>query len=151
MTGLVNAMKTNLSECERNDRSCLLRRALTTNACFSLLSALILLFASVQISTKIGGIHANNLRSLGIGLLIYCVFLWKTAQRERITSANAWPFVLLDLGWVVASAVAIFRGDLTVMGKWVVGVVADVVLAFAIAQFVGILRLKTDRDRVTSI
>jgi hypothetical protein len=149
LTGLVNAMKTAFSECQRNDRSCLLRCALKANACFSLLSALILLFASVQISAKIGGIHANNLRNLGIGLLLYCVFLCKTARRERITSPNAWPFVLLDVAWVVASAVVILLGDLTIIGKWVVGVVADVVLAFAIMQVVGILRLKTGPGRAT--
>jgi hypothetical protein len=141
-------MKNSLSEGERND--CLLRCGLKANACFSLLSALILLFASVPISEKIGGIHAYDLRYLSFGLLLYCIFLWKTAHRDRITALNAWPFVILDLGWVLGSAAVIFCADLTVMGKWVVGLLADVVLVLAIAQLVGILRLKAHRDRAAA-
>jgi hypothetical protein len=140
-------MKNSLSVFEKSDRSCLLRCALKTNACFSLLSALIFLCAARPISTTIGGIHANDLRNVSIGLLLYCVFLWKTSQREPITGLNAWPFVILDLGWVLGSAAAIVLADLTVTGKWVVGLVADFVLAFAVAQLFGILRLKTPPDR----
>src|SRR6516165_9183605 len=109
-------MKNDSSECDRSDGSCLLRCALKANASFSLLSALILFFASAPIAAKIGGIHAHDLRNVSVGLLVYCIFLWKTAQRERITAPNAWPFVVLDLGWVAASTAVIVWGDLTVMG-----------------------------------
>ena len=143
-------MKNDSSECDRSDGSCLLRCALKANASFSLLSALILLFASAPIAAKIGGVHAHDLRNVSVGLLVYCIFLWKTARRERVTALNAWPFVILDLGWVAASAVVIVWGDLTAMGRWVVGVLADIVLAFAIAQFVGILRLKTHPGRTAA-
>jgi hypothetical protein len=46
------------------------------------------------------------------------------------------------LGWVFGSAAVIFFVDLTVAGKWAVGVIGDFVLAFAIAQLIGILGLK---------
>ena len=144
-------MKHRRPDLEKPDRSCLLRFALKANACFSLLSALIFLCAAGPISTTIGGIHANDLRHMSFGLLLYCVFLWKTSQRERITCLNAWPFVVLDLGWVLGSAAAIVLADLTVTGKWVVGVLADLVLAFAVAQLWGILRLKTRADRAATM
>jgi hypothetical protein len=146
----MSRMKNSLSDFEKSDRSCLLRLGLKANACFSLFSALILFCAAVPISTTIGGIHANDLRIVSVGLLIYCVFLWKTSQRERITGLNAWPFVILDLGWVLGSASVIALADLTVTGKWVVGVLAEIVLAFAVVQLVGILRLKPPRDRGAS-
>ena len=139
-------MKNTIPDLEKPDVSCLLRCALKANAGFSLLSALILLCAASPISAAIGAIHANDLRNVSVALLLYCVFLWKTSQRDRITGLNAWPFVVLDFGWVLGSAAAIVLADLTVTGKWVVGVLADFVLAFAVAQLVGILRLKTRPD-----
>jgi len=60
------------------------------------------------------------------------------------------PFVILDLGWVLGSGAAILLANLTVTGKWVVALVADFVLAFALAQLLGILRLKPNRNRATT-
>jgi hypothetical protein len=143
--------KTTLPGVEKPDCSCLLRCALKANACFSLLSALILLCAAAPISTTIGGIRSGDLRNVSVALLLYCVFLWKTSQRAIITGLSAWPFVVLDLGWVLGSGAAIAFADLTVTGKWVVGITADFVLAFAVAQLVGILRLKTRPDREATL
>jgi hypothetical protein len=143
-------MKNNLVDFEKADQSTLLRCSLKANACFSLLSALTLLSAAGPISTKIGSVHASDLRNVSVALLIYCAFLWRTSKRERITGINAWPFVILDLGWVLGSAAAILLANLTVTGKWVVGLIADFVLAFAVAQLFGILRLKAGPDRVAT-
>jgi len=143
-------MKNSLCDLERADRSCLLRCSLKANACFSLLCAFILLGAAGPISTTIGGIRGSDLRIVSIALLFYCAFLWKTARRERISATTAWPFVILDLGWVLGSGAAILLANLTVTGKWVVALVADFVLAFALAQLLGILRLKPNRNRATT-
>jgi hypothetical protein len=50
--------------------------------------------------------------------------------------------VLMDLAWVLASSVLIFIVPFSTEGKWVVGVVAELVLVFAVLQFVGIRRIE---------
>jgi hypothetical protein len=51
--------------------------------------------------------------------------------------------VYADLAWVIASAGLIFANlvDFTTAGKWAIAILADVVLVFAIVQFVGLRRL----------
>ena len=143
-------MKNSLCDLQKANRSCLLRCSLKANACFSLLCACILLGAAGPISRTIGGIRESDLRIVSTALLVYCAFLWKTARREQISALNVWPFVILDLGWVLGSGGAILLANLTVTGKWVVGLVADLVLVFALAQLFGILRHKANPDRAAT-
>ena len=46
--------------------------------------------------------------------------------------------VALNIAWVVASLAVIAAGWLSAAGNWAVGLVADVVLIFAILQAVGL-------------
>jgi len=52
-----------------------------------------------------------------------------------------------DLLWVVGSAVLIFTNlvPFTTNGKWAIAIVADIVLAFAIVQFVGVRKARKAR------
>ncbi|MGH7455699.1 MAG: hypothetical protein ACRENG_30365, partial [bacterium] len=55
---------------------------------------------------------------------------------------EAWLAVVLDAAWVIGSAILIFAGTLSTTGNWLVAIVADIVLLFAVLQFFGIRRLQ---------
>jgi hypothetical protein len=57
-----------------------------------------------------------------------------------------WMAVLMDLAWVLGSYVLIFVVPFSTEGKWVVGVVAELVLVFAVLQFVGIRRIQKNEQ-----
>ena len=63
----------------------------------------------------------------------------------NLRQANA--ILLMDIAWVVGSALLLFTGwvSFTTAGWWAVLLVADVVALFAILEFVGIRRLQADR------
>ena len=63
-------------------------------------------------------------------------------SRARIKITDAWIAVIMDTIWVVASFVLIFVVPFSVGGKWVVALVAELVLAFAILQWLGIRRVR---------
>jgi hypothetical protein len=48
----------------------------------------------------------------------------------------------MDLAWVIGSYPLLLIVPLSTGGKWVVGIVAEVVMIFAIAQWVGIRRIR---------
>ena len=50
----------------------------------------------------------------------------------------------LNIAWVVASLAVIAAGWLSAAGNWAVGLVADVVLIFAILQAVGLRRMGSE-------
>jgi hypothetical protein len=131
------------SGCE--ERACLLRKALIANALFSTVSGLAILFAQGSVS-RILGISKNiGLAILGLGLLVFAGTLLINARRQQVKTSDAWIAVVLDFAWVIGSYVLIFVAPFTTEGKWVVGVVAELVLLFAILQFVGIRRIQSER------
>jgi len=96
--------------------------------------------------SRILGISKNiGLALLGLGLLVFAGTLVINARRQQVKTSDAWIAVVLDLAWVLGSYVLIFVAPFTTEGKWVVGVVAELVLLFAILQFVGIRRIKSER------
>jgi hypothetical protein len=50
--------------------------------------------------------------------------------------------VIMDAVWVMSSYVLIFVVPFSVGGKWVVALVAELVLAFAIVQWLGIRKIR---------
>ena len=83
-----------------------------------------------------------GLAILGVGLLVFAATLVINARRQQIKTADAWIAVLMDSAWVLGSCVLILVAPLSTRGKWVVGVVSDVVLVFAVLQFLGIRRIQ---------
>jgi len=79
---------------------------------------------------------------IGIALLVYAAGLLLNARREQIKLQEAWLAVIMDAAWVVGSMILIFAGVLTTAGNWLVAIVADIVLLFAVLQFFGIRRLR---------
>ncbi len=124
------------------NESALLRRSLTGNAVFSVLSSLALVAYWKPLAVLIGLERAGLLPVIGVSLLVYAAGLFRNAFRERVNASEAWTAVAMDLAWVVGSALVIALGPLSRTGNWVVAVVADVVLLFAVLQVAGIRRMQ---------
>jgi hypothetical protein len=124
------------------ERACLLRKALLGNALFSTLSGLTILFAQRWVLGILGVSNRISLVVLGIGLIAFAAILVVNAKRPQVKTSDAWMAVLMDVAWVVASYVLIFVVPFSTEGKWVIAVVAELVLLFAILQFVGIRRIQ---------
>lgn len=118
-----------------------LRRALVGNAAFSTLCGVLLLGGAAPLAPVLG-LPAVALRVVGFVLLPFAFGLWRNARRERLSRAEAWSAVGLDLSWV-AGSVALVAADLWPLepaGTWAVIGVAEVVALFALLQTIGLLR-----------
>jgi hypothetical protein len=79
---------------------------------------------------------------LGASLIVYAgVLLWN-ARRSKIRIIDAWVAIIMDVIWVVASYTLIFIVPFSSGGRRAVALVAELVLAFAILQWLGIRRVR---------
>jgi len=124
------------------ERQGLLRKALTGNAVFSAVSCLAILFANRWLVKFLGLPNKVSLAILGVRLIVYAAILWLNARRPMIKMTDAWIAVIMDAVWVIGSYVLIFVVPFSVGGKWVVALVAELVLAFAIVQWLGIRKIR---------
>ena len=131
----------------------LLRKALRANSAFSLASGLLLTFAAASIASFLGieetsifdGFDGTALvRVVGIGLIGYALLLYFFTQHSEITPMQGMEAVIADGAWVVGSVVLLLTDwlPLTSAGSWAILLVADVVLVFAIVQYIGVRRIK---------
>ena len=131
---------------QSGERACLLRKALIGNALFSILSGVTILLAQGWVLRILGLPENISLAILGIGLIVFAVTLVINARRQPVRTSDAWIVVVLDLAWVLGSYVLIFVVPFSAEGKWVVGVVAELVSVFAVLQFVGIRRIQKNEN-----
>ncbi len=126
------------------DCSRLLRLALGGNAAFSTLSAVIFLAASQPIASFLGLLPGKQVVVLGIQLGVFAAWLAWLSTRPAIPRWQVWLIIALDALWVAGSFQLLLAppAELTVGGKWAIGMVADVVALFAILQSVGLWRLR---------
>jgi hypothetical protein len=127
---------------QSGEHACFLRKALIGNALFSTLSGLTILFAQGWVLRILGLSKDVSLPILGLGLLVFAATLVINARRQQVKTSDAWMAVLMDVAWVLGSYVLIFIVPFSAEGKWVVGLVAELVLGFAVLQFVGIRRIQ---------
>ena len=127
---------------QREEPACFLRKALMGNALFSTLSGLTMLLAQGWVLRILGLASNVNLLILGVGLIVFAITLVVNARRQQVKKSDAWIAVLMDVAWVLGSYILIFIVPFSTEGKWVVGVVAELVLVFAVLQFVGIRRIQ---------
>ena len=129
----------------------LLRNALRGNALFSIVSAGVLLIGAEPVAEMIGlagaeiiaGLDgAGFLRVIGLGLLLWVADIMWIATRPKINNSYAWMIIGGDLLWIVGSVVLLLTQALpfNTTGSWAVFLIADAVLMFAIAQYLGIRR-----------
>jgi hypothetical protein len=124
------------------ERQGLLRKALTGNAVFSVVSGVAILFANRWLVKFLGLPEKVSLAILGVSLIGYAALLWLNAHRPKIKITDAWVAVIMDVIWVVGSYALILAIPFSVGGKWVVALVAELVLAFAVLQWLGIRRIR---------
>jgi hypothetical protein len=124
----------------------LLKKALTGNAVFSVISGLAILSANRWLVKFLGLPDKVSLVLLGVSLVVYAVLLWLNARKTKIKITGAWVAIAMDVVWVIGSYALIAIVPFSVGGKWVVALVAELVLAFAVLQWMGIRRvLKSGR------
>lgn len=83
-----------------------------------------------------------SLAILAVSLIVYAVVLWSNAHRPKIKTTDAWVAVIMDVVWVVGSYALILIVPFSVGGKWLVALLAELVLAFAILQCLGIRKIR---------
>ncbi len=120
----------------------LLRYALRANAVFSACAACITVVANARLKNFLGLPSGDNsLWVLSASLAIFAGWLLLNARRPQIRINEARIAVYLDLAWVVLSVPTVLSSALTTGGKWLVFVVGELVLVFAIAQWQGIRKI----------
>jgi hypothetical protein len=124
------------------ERQDFLKKALTGNAVFSVVSGVAILFANRWLVKFLGLPEKVSLAILGVSLIGYAALLWLNAHRPKIKITDAWVAVTMDVIWVVGSYTLIFAVPFSVGGKWVVALVAQLVLAFAVLQWLGIRKIR---------
>ena len=127
-----------------NNPSRLLRLALRSNAVFSALSAIVFTAASGAIASFLGFLPTQQVFLLGVQLAVFAVWLAWLSTRAAVLRWQVWLIIALDVLWVAGSFQLVLASPsgLTVGGKWVVGMIADIVALLALLQFLGLRRLK---------
>ena len=120
----------------------LLKRALIGNAMFSGVSGAAILLANRWLVKFLGLPDKVSLAILGVSLIVYATVLWFNARRPKIRITDAWVAVVMDAVWVLGSYTLILVVPFSLAGKWVVALVAELVLAFAVWQWLGIRRIR---------
>lgn len=125
----------------------LLRMALLGNAGFSIVSAAVAVFWKEGVMHWLGISKDFGFLFLGIGLMIFAVWLLMNGARTNIKLQDARIAVAMDLAWVALSVPVVVFAPLASPGKWVVTVIAAVVLLFAGTQWIGIRRNQRRESR----
>ncbi|MEW6543100.1 MAG: hypothetical protein AB1411_05765 [Nitrospirota bacterium] len=122
----------------------LLRLALRCNAWFSGLSGLLFLLAARPIAALLGIETPWIVTTLGLGLLLYALWLALTVRRPAPDRREVLVAIGLDAAWVLGSALLLIAAPipLTQAGKWAVGIAADIVATFAVLQAYGLLKFE---------
>jgi len=120
-----------------------LRYAIVGNAAFSTITGLFIIVAHDWLAHLLGVAGGASLVGLGIGLLVFAASLLINARRSEIRLAEAWAVVLMDLAWVAGSYLILPVAPFTVEGKWIIAMVGDLVLVFAVLQWIGIHRIQS--------
>jgi hypothetical protein len=132
---------------QRPDKQKLLRRALQGNALFSVMAGVAILAGNRSLVAFLGLPSAASLAPVGIGLLGYAAWLGWNARRQKIKIVDAWIAVILDMVWVTGSYLLLFKVSFTNPGKWVVVLVAELVFAFGVTQWLGLRRIARSPER----
>jgi hypothetical protein len=126
------------------------RNVLMANAAFSIASGLLLLLGTSMVLGWLGlsGETATILiRMSGGGILLFAGFVAWVASRRPISTALLLDIAVADFVWVFLSAVILLGGWIPFSsgGKWVVALVADVVLLLGVLEVFAWRRLRSAR------
>ena len=124
--------------------SSLLRRALMLDALITGGSGLVAVLAAGLLAPFMGLASPLILIITGMVFIGYAWMIYRFAAARPIPRGGAMTALVLNTLWVVRSAVLLVtnRAPLTLGGKWIVVLVADIVGVFAILQFIGLRRYR---------
>ena len=125
------------------NNSTLLRNAFYGNSIFCSTSGLAFTLFSDPIASFLGLSASWIILVLGIGLFLYGIEVFIFTRKEAINESFAKFVIGADIAWVFGSAFLIFTNlvAFTTPGKWAIAIIADIVLTFAIVQYVGMKRM----------
>lgn len=120
----------------------MLRKALTSNAVFSLLSGLALALFSAPVAEVMGIGPPTIYRLVGIGLVVFGLAIITLLSRSEMLPFRALLISLADLGWVLATIFLLILAwsQLSLVGIVALTAVGLLVLVFALFQISGIYR-----------
>ena len=127
------------------DNAALLRRALQSNALFSLLSALAFILASGPVARFLGpAVPSWIILAIGVSFLPFVYGVYGVSS----DIAGRWRYgriiTAMDATWVVASYLVLWLAwsQFTVAGRWFIALQAEVIFLFAVLQMMGLRRLQ---------
>jgi hypothetical protein len=120
------------------------RRVLLSNAAFGVLSGLVCLFWTQPLAMALGLAQPWIMSGLGVGLILFASELVWIALRAPENRRALTTIFALDVAWVIASVILLFSSwaPPTLVGTWMVIIVADIVAVFAVLEFIGLRRLR---------
>jgi hypothetical protein len=124
------------------DRTTFLRRSLQLDGIASGLCGALLLLAAGPLSTLIGLPGPGLAQAVGAGLLVFAAALLWNAARATVSRGEALGTVVLNIAWVLGSAIVVVDGPLNLVGNLAVAAVAAAVALFTILEIVGLRRLR---------
>lgn len=124
------------------DKTSLLRAALLGNSLFCFLCGLDFTLFSRPVAEFLGLTSPTVILVLGPGLIAYALIVFLQSRAQPLSLPFARFAIVADLLWVLSSAVLIFTDlvTITTAGKWAIAIIADIVLVFAIVQYIGLRR-----------
>ena len=125
------------------NNSSLLKNALFGDSAFSFISGLAFLLFSKAIASLLGVSASWIIPAIGVGVIVYAIEIYLAARAEPVHMGIARFAVYGNLVWVLGSALLIFANlvPFSTAGKWTIAIIADVVLVFAIFQYIGLRRV----------
>jgi uncharacterized membrane protein len=122
-----------------------LRRALQSNALFSLLTGLVFIVAAGPVARFLGAnIPIAIVLVVGLSLLPFGYGVYRVAAQPEIVPRHASKITVMDVTWVIGSYLLLVLAwdAFSVAGRWLVALQAEAVFTFAVLQFIGLRRLQ---------
>lgn len=143
----MSAISSETNTVHSNSSATFLKRALYANAIFSGISGLDFILFSNRITSFLDWPIPWLIPTIGAGLVLFALFIVLVARTSTPNKSLVKIIIASDVTWILLSCAVIFLPAtdllaLTTGGKWAVAILADIVLVFAILQFLGLRRLK---------
>ena len=120
----------------------MLHTVLRFNAAFSGIFGLLFLIFPGMFAEMLGISSPIALMVTGVLLFLWEVTVFSMVREADLNPTMVWVVIAGDLVWVLGSIGLLLGGwlPLTAAGKWFVAIIADIVLVFAVVQFIGVRR-----------
>ncbi len=121
-----------------------LQLSLLANALFSSITGLLLILFPTGAATIFSTTNSTVFLIIGIALLLFAGTVFLEVKRQR---PKAVRFIIIqDMAWVAGSlGVVLLRPfSISASGYWIIGIIALIVLAFAVVQYLGMKDIRTE-------